>query len=307
MKSSADEIIIDLNELARPVVTPIQPPAQPAAPISGQSIVLPEALADLIEQVPATLQSRVLHFFVELNHLLKYLDLIKEDIERERTLQKAILIFGSIKVRAEALCYKINQLATQVSEEQESLHSALGEVSFALEHELRRVFEEKFLSHKGEEQNQFSRAEISRAYGILHNCCQQSIIVLAQVFEPMLDGKEIFEDYKVKHEQSVILYRELTLLLQKLRKVERDAGILQKTHFINSLKQFQRDTMHFLMHRDWEEFEGHVKEVSKTYDEMGDLAPIFHKLAIYLETLLTQVSLRTVLKETNICAAEMTS
>jgi hypothetical protein len=233
--------------------------------------------------------------------------LIKEDIEHERELHKAILIFGSIKVRAEALCYKVEQSAVRVGQENEDLRNALEGMSFALRHELRRLFDGKILSLKGEGQNQFSRAEITRAYGILHNCFQQSTIVLAQVFDPMLDGKKIFEDYKLKQEQSIILYRELTLLLQKLRKVEGDAGILQKTHFINSLKQFQRDTMHFLMHRDWEEFESHVREVVKTYDEMGDLAPIFHRLTIYLDTLLKQISLRTVLNENSVSVSEMTS
>ncbi|HEX8888736.1 MAG TPA: hypothetical protein VF779_06145, partial [Pyrinomonadaceae bacterium] len=83
--------------------------------------------------------------------------------------------------------------------------------------------------------------------------------------------------------------------------------ILQMTYFINSLRQFQQETMHFLMHRDWEEFESHVNEVVQAYDEMGDLVPVFHKLDIYLETLLRQISLRTVLHETNVSIAELTS
>ena len=313
MKSSAQEEVIDLNELAQPPAAPVKPSVETsvsvetAVSVGGQSEVLPAPLNELIEQIPLTQQDGVISLFVELNRLLKYIDLIKEDIERERELHKAILIFGSIKVRAEALFYKVGQLAAQVSEEHADLHNALEGMSFALRHELRRVFDGKILSLKGEGSNQFSRAEITRAYGILHNCFQQSTIVLAQVFDPMLDGKVIFEDYKLKHEQSVILFRELNLLLQKLRKVDADAGILQKTYFINSLKQFQRETMHFLMHRDWEEFEDYVKEVVKTYDEMGDLAPVLHRLTIYFETLLKQISLRTVLNEANICAAEMTS
>lgn len=311
MKSSAQEEIIDLTELRQPRPAPVQappsPPAETAVSAGEKGKALPAPLADLIEQIPPALHSETLHFFVELNHLLTYLNLIKEDIERERELHKAILIFGSIKVRAEALFYKVGQFAAQVRAEHADLHNALEGISFALRHELRRVFDEKLLSLKGAGANQFSRAEITRAYGILYNCFQQSTIVLAQVFDPVLDGKVIFEDYKVKHEQSVILFRELTLLLQKLRKIDEGAGILQKTYFINSLKQFQQETMHFLMHRDWEEFESHVNEVVQTYDEMGDLVTVFHKLAVYLETLLKQISLRTVLNETKISVAELTS
>jgi len=312
MKSSAQEETIDLSELTQFRPAPVQSPAPPApvettVSAGGKSNALPAPLSELIEQIPSTLRGDTHYFFVELNHLLAYLNLIKEDIERERELHKAILIFGSIKVRAETLFYRVDQFAVQVRAKHEDLYSALEGISFALRHELRRVFEGKILNLKGSGTNQFSRAEITRAYGILYNCFQQSTIVLAQVFDPVLDGKVIFEDYKVKHEQSVILYRELTLLLQKLRKIGEGAGILQKTYFINSLKQFQQETMHFLMHRDWEEFESHVNEVVQAYDEMGDLVPVFHKLDIYLETLLRQISLRTVLHETNVSIAELTS
>src|SRR5437764_386860 len=117
MKSSAQEEVIDLNELAQPPAAPIESSVETAVSVGGQSEVLPTLLNELIEQIPLTLQDGVLYFFVELNRLLKYSDLIKEDIERERELHKAILIFGSIKVRAEALFYKVEQLAAQVSEE----------------------------------------------------------------------------------------------------------------------------------------------------------------------------------------------
>ena len=300
MKSSAQEEIIDLSELTLPPAVPIKAPAETAELAGSKKTTLPTPLDELIEQIPVTQQKGVLHFFVELNHLLRYLDLIKEDIERERELHKTTLLFGTIKARSEALLEKGTQLAAQVCEEHGDLHNALERIGFALRHELQRVFDGRFLSLKGVGPHEVSRAEITRAYGILHNCFQQSIIVLAQVFDPMLDGKAIFEDYKVRHEQSIILHRELTVLLEKLSKAIENAGILQKTYFINSLKQFQRDIMHFLMYRDWEEFEGYVKEVVKTYDEMGDLSPIFHRLSIYLKTLLKQVSLRTVLNEENI-------
>lgn len=307
MKPSVYEEEIDLSELTSPPAISVKSTAETACSDGGNSQTLPEPLNELIGQIPAKLRPEVLYFFIELNHLLRYLDLIEEEIERKREMDKTVLIFRSIRVRAEALCQRVNQLAAQTLEEHKTLQEALEGIGFALRHELRKVFEEKFISQKEEEANQFFRTEITRHYSVLYNCFQQSIIVLAQVFDPMLDGKSIFEDYKVRYEQSVILYRELNLLLQKLRRVDKDAGFLQKTYFINSLKQFQQETMQFLMHRDWEEFENHVREVVETYDEMGDLVPVFLRLTIYLETLLRQVSLRNVLNETHIYTSEMTS
>ena len=125
------------------------------------------------------------------------------------------------------------------------------------------------------------------------------------MFDPTLNGNVLFEDHKLKQEQSVTLYRELTLLLHKIRRVESGAGILQQLYFINSLKQFHRETMHYLMHRDWAEFESFVNEIVKTYDEAGDLSPVFHRFSGYLETLLNHVSMRAVLNDKPLCPTTM--
>jgi hypothetical protein len=140
-----------------------------------------------------------------------------------------------------------------------------------------------------------TRAELTRAYGLLHNCFQQSIITLAQTFNPKLDGAILFDDYKIKVEQSIELDRELASLLQQVRRAEKEAGVLLKLSLINRVKMFRDHTMHYLMYKDWEVFEGFVAEIVKTYDAMENLAPVMHKFGSYLETLLQHVRMRAVL------------
>ncbi|HYE64953.1 MAG TPA: hypothetical protein VD966_05190, partial [Pyrinomonadaceae bacterium] len=55
-------------------------------------------------------------------------------------------------------------------------------------------------------------------------------------------------------------------------------------------------SMHYLMYRDWEEFERFVVEVMDTRSA-GELAPVLHRFARYLETLLGQVRMRAVLND----------
>lgn len=310
MKSNAQEEIIDLSELVRPPTFPSPPPQEDSPAVSqdssagGQAVVLEEYLSDLFLLIPPPIRVETLHIFTELHHLLRYLDLIENGISQERELGKTILIFEVVNKRAHSLINAISALAAQVGQSYQTLGETLEGINFALQHELRSVFNGKVLALKSKSPKQSSRSELTRLYGILHNCFQQSTITLAQVFDPQLDGKAIFEDYKIKQEQSVILQRELTILLNKIHRVENEDGILQKVYFINSLKQFQQDTMPFLMHRDWGEFEGFVNEIIQTYEEMGNLDPVFKRFSSYLETLLKHVNLRSVLNDKSVCDVE---
>ena len=304
MKLRSQEETVGSNRPAKADAAGVR--ATSAASLYKERVSLQQLFNELVKRIPPPLQAGMLHVFTELLQLLTYVGLIEDDITQERDLRRTITIFKVIHTRALALIDKINVLATNAHKSEEALGEALEGTGFALKHELRRVFEGSGLSQgTTQAQTQFSRSKLTRAYGLLHNCFQQSTITLAQVFDPTLNGNVLFEDHKLRQEQSITLYRELTLLLQKVRRVESGAGILQKLYFINSLKQFQQETMHFLMHRDWAEFENFVNEVIKTYDEAGDLGPVFHRFSGYLETLLNHVSMRAVLIDKPLCPTGM--
>ena len=299
MKRDGLEEEIDLSELGSPTSVSAGPPAAatvaPSPDAKGPE--LGEHFLELIEQIPAPLRKGTLHIFIELHHLLRYLDLIEECI-RKKAPHKSVTLFERISHRGNALIDKVNHFASEIGKEDQILRDTLEGISFALRHELHRTFDGKALTLKiAGQEARFSRAEMLRAWGILQNCFQQSTVTLAQVFDPRLNACALFANYKDRQEQSLILRRELVSLLHKIRRLEAGGGMLQNLHFVNSLKQFQTETMHFLLYRDWEIFEAFVKEIAETYDEMGDLAPAFHRFSSYLETLLRHVNMRTVLSD----------
>ncbi|HYJ47784.1 MAG TPA: hypothetical protein VEV81_14300 [Pyrinomonadaceae bacterium] len=296
MKPNPNEEVIDLSELVHPA-----PPAEQPSPdttSSGGALELNPHLIEITGRIAQPLRKATLHTFIELHHLLKYSDLIADCVERDGQLGKTALFFRLIKSRGDVLVGKINSFAAQVAGSYATLREALEGISFALEHELSRVYEpEGALDPGAARRGRLSRSELARACGILQNCFQQSTVVLAQVFNPTLDPGDIFPNYKAREEQSIILHRELTLLLQKIGRAERGGGTLQKMYFINSLQQFRQETMHFLMQRDWEEFEGFVDEIVNAYDETGDLTSVLERFTSYLETLIKHVSMRAVFSE----------
>jgi hypothetical protein len=297
MKSNIQEEIIDLSEFVRNVSGDAEPPAQPPPANNQPTHSETHAVANPVEQMALPLREGLRHLTDELRHLLRYLELIEAGITKEGDLQKTVLVFRLIHEKSLSLVEEIDALAARASGRHEALWSALDTTGFALKHELRRVYEVETTGLSKPGSGNYSRSDLIRAYGLLQNCFQQSAIALARVLNPTLDGEALLEEFKVKREQSLMLHRELTLLLQKVSGVQKEAGMLQMLNVMNSLKRFQQETMHLLMYRDWEEFEGFVAEVVKTYDELGNLQPVLHRFASYLETLLKHVSMRAVLND----------
>ena len=46
------------------------------------------------------------------------------------------------------------------------------------------------------------RSRVENSHGILKDCFQQSVVQLAQVFDPEVEGSDIFPDFTAKLEQS---------------------------------------------------------------------------------------------------------
>jgi hypothetical protein len=295
MKSNIQEEIIDLNELLRPAVDFAESsPVRTSNALHSEPKLQQQAVAPA-GQIPLPADEAVQPVSTELLSLLNHLKIIEDSLTQGGDIQRTVVVFKLVHHRVVALIEKIEALAAQLGASHETLRVALDTTSFALKHELRRVYEVEAKGLGGPGRVQFSRSALTRAYGLLQNCFQQSTITLLQVFNPALNGDELFEDYKARGEQSLILRRELVMLLKKVRGITKESGVLQILNVINTLKRFRQETMHFLMYRDWEEFEAFVDEITSTYDEAGNLDPVLQKFAPYLATLINHVNMRTVL------------
>ena len=47
------------------------------------------------------------------------------------------------------------------------------------------------------------RTRVENSHGILKDCFQQSVVQLAQAFDPGIEGRDIFPDFTAKLEQSL--------------------------------------------------------------------------------------------------------
>ncbi|MCM3869778.1 MAG: hypothetical protein ND895_03625 [Pyrinomonadaceae bacterium] len=175
------------------------------------------------------------------------------------------------------------------------LYAVLDGMSFALRHEVRRVFEDDLGDLSMEDPSEITQAKIGDAHRILTNCLQQSIITLAQVFDPRLDGRQLFDNSQVRLKQSLVLCKDLWTMLNLVRRAKRSFDVYQINQVIDCVKSFRNGSMHYLMYRDWGHFERIVDQLESSLRGDVDSGQVLHQFLTYLETLLGQVKLRAVL------------
>jgi hypothetical protein len=203
--------------------------------------------------------------------------------------------FSLVDDEAKSLIRLIEKKLSKIQSIKGPLRHALDGTSFALRHELKRVFShELVMLDKGREENQIC-ARVMRAYGLLSNCFEQSILTLARVFDPSVSSRLFFDSHRDRLEQSNVLIRDLSSFVPLARRAaERDTEASEL--LILGLKAFGKGPLHYLMYKDWDEFEDIAREVTSSYGSARHCF-IAHCFVAYLEALITQVRMRAVLNE----------
>ncbi len=234
--------------------------------------------------------------FANLTRLCDVLRIIEINVTNEGPLPVTVAMFAFIENESKSLIRFIEKRVPKIKSVKGELRQVLDGTSFALRHELKRVFgRELGRVNQGLNNNQV-HADVMRAHGLLRNCFQQSIIALAQVFKPTINAEALFDDYRDRLEQSTFLLRELSSLMELAGKAaetcDEESGYL----LLRDLRIFCEGTMHYLMYKDWEEFEDIAREVQASHGSARH-GFILHCFATYLEALINQVRMRAVFNQ----------
>jgi hypothetical protein len=204
-------------------------------------------------------------------------------------------LFEEVRAQSAALLAQVTESVSGGTRLPSRVRDVLDGIRFVIGHELTKVFRHEFPGLT-DESRPYSRADLSRAWGLLHNCLQQTAITLAQSFKPAVTGEQLFEDYRSKVKNSFTLYRELHALLEKVSAAEGSSGILLKHSLVRHLEHFREETMHFLMYKDWGEFGRYVDDVKRAFEEMEEFEAVLHEFSQYLRTLIHHVGMRESLR-----------
>jgi hypothetical protein len=257
---------------------------------------IPAPLLELTREAvkPAALGADILFIFSSLFRLLEYLHVVETFLRRDQSLKQTLPLFTLVHEEARSLSEFIEKRALRIEGLDKNVFDALDSMNYAIRMELRKVFAHELVGVGALQQAPVIYVKVENAHGLLRDSFQQSVVGLAQLFNPELDGAQLFNTFRTRLEQSLALRRDLWTLLQLVRRCERapEADFIKR--LLKSLAWFREGSLRYLMFKDWETSERFMEEVDAERSS-PEIAAVLHRFAAYLEALSSQVNMRAVL------------
>lgn len=265
---------------------------------ASMSQPIPASLLSLTREKikPAALGADLLLTFRKIFELLDALRLVEKTLRQDQPLKQTLPIFTLVYQEALSLVDFIKHRTLLIEELDKNLAEIFDSTNYAITMELRKVFAHELVGLSSLRQAPAIYIKVENAHGLLRNSLRQSAIALAQLFEPMIDGAQLFDAFQTKLEQSLVLRRDLWTLLQLVRHAETEPEHEAVQRLLQKLDSFYEGSLRFLMFKDWEACERFMEEIGAARDA-AELAPVLHRFAAYLEALSNQVNMRAVLAD----------
>jgi hypothetical protein len=254
------------------------------------------AIAKLIRGIDSPVQRKhAAKVFLELFRLLHYLEYADPERTPEEELRNTILIFSLITSETRLLTSYLERRVLKSLEANDPLHDLYDSFVYCIPLELKKVINTELLDISVVRQSDGIHARVENSHGILKDCFQQSVVQLAQVFSPGIDGARIFPDFMAKREQSIRVRDGLARVVQAVREFQkrRDEGSAGRMK--DQISEFYDHHIKYLMYRDWSGFELFYIEILKC-GSLSGLTQIAHRFETYLMTLLREVQKRSILE-----------
>ena len=246
------------------------------------------AIAAVIRRIERpTERKQAARVFLEFFRLLHYLD-YADPSRADEELKNTILVFSLITSETRLLLGYLERRVLRSLDPATPLYELYDSFVYCIPLELKKVINTELLDISVARQSDNVRARVENSHGILKDCFQQSVVQLAQVFDPAVSGRDIFPDFTAKLEQSVQLRDSLGRLIKAVREFQarrEDAASVRLKEAISR----------YLMYRDWSGFELFFIEILKC-TSLPALILISHRFETFLLTLYREVQKRSILQ-----------
>jgi len=253
------------------------------------------AIAAVIRRIEApTQRKQAAKVFLEFFRLLHYLD-YADPSRADEELKNTILVFALITSETRLLLSYLERRVLRPLDPATPLYELYDSFVYCIPLELKKVINTELLDISVARQSDNVRARVENSHGILKDCFQQSVVQLAQVFDPSVAGRDIFPDFTAKLEQSVQLRDGLGRLIKAVREFQARKEEGATVRLKEAISRFYDTNMKFLMYRDWSGFELFFIEILKC-TSLPALILISHRFETFLVTLYREVQKRSILQ-----------
>jgi hypothetical protein len=257
---------------------------------------LPAEMKKILENkpIPFAVEADLRIILPRVAKILKWLDVINEMRQKDEPLKTTLLLFARIFEQTQEMMSYISNRLLRFPNESDPIFEALDATIYAASIESRKVFNFELGGLTEIRQTPRIFAKVETCYSLLNDSFQQTIVNFAQLIEPTVEANKIFPGFETKLEQSLALRRNLWILQQEVQQAEQHFDRYPIAELYEKLTQFLKENLRYLFYKDCETVERFSEEVLRTANK-NDLVPILHRFGAYLETLLGQVNMRTVL------------
>jgi hypothetical protein len=235
----------------------------------------------------------IFHAFARLLALLRF---VGSALKGDEQLKRLLPVFTLIHEETKALLDFIEGRALHVKGVERKVGEILDGTAYAVRMELRKAFEHELIGLCSVRQPPQIFAKVENSTGLLRDCYQQSVVALAQSFDPAVDGGGLFGSFQTKLEQSLALRRELWHLVALVRRASAEGEDFPRARLLEGLSAFAEGGQRYLMYKDWEALDRFVEEVDAARGP-GEMSRTLHRFEAFLETLFGQVNMRAVLAD----------
>jgi hypothetical protein len=232
--------------------------------------------------------------FKDLLRLLECLSLIESHLRQVHEAAETFALFQLIHDEARVLVEFIREDGLNCAGMSEELSDTLDGITFAVNHDLQRVFETEQRRAPSEKTTHLVVGKLFRAHDLLTNCLQQSTISLAIMFDAELVGTRLFNNSDMRYRQSVQLCEDLSTLLKLVEACGETRAEPAFANLTAGIETFRSESMEYLMYSDWPQFESFCEKIQLAATPL-EMEPVLHQFRCYVETLLGQVRMRAVL------------
>lgn len=255
---------------------------------------LPDIFRALVENRPLAEQTELRLVLGRFARILKWLSVIGRMLKNDEPLKPTLLIFSRVNDQIQEMIGFINSRLLHFPDQETELFGALDGAAYAASIELKKVYQQELSGLVRIRTAPAVYARIETSYALLNDSFQQTLVVFAQILDGSIDARRLFPEIQDKFERSLVLRKDLWMILQSVRKAEQNPEQPVVDSLNKNLTHFLSHSLAHLFYKDKETIERFIEEILITKNKK-DLVPILHRFGAYLETLFGQVNMRAVL------------
>ena len=211
---------------------------------------LPAQLHDLGEDPQALTENtaELALILPRFGRILKWLSVVGRMHAADEPLKPALLIFSRVNDQIFELTDYINGRLERFPDEEVELFASLDSASYTASIELKKVYSQEPAGLVDVRPSPSIYARIETAHSLLNDGFQQILAGFARLIDPESDICDLFPEFHVKRERSILLRTTLWDITRTVQAAERDPEKEQIESLHLALREFLSETVRYLFY-----------------------------------------------------------